>query len=116
MPAHQIAVTPAPPYYAVIFTSQRTPRDQGYDAMAARMLDLAANQLGFLGAESARGVDGFGITVSYWATEEAIRRWRDHAEHRVAQEFGRQTWYADYALRVAQVERAYGRVGGESIT
>ena len=49
-----IAATPAPPYLAVIFSSQRTAGDRGYDAMAARMVDLAKTQPGFLGVESER--------------------------------------------------------------
>lgn len=100
---------PEPPYYAVVFSSRRTPGDQGYDAMAERMVELAAQQPGFLGAESARDAQGFGITVSYWATEEAIANWRRHAEHRMAQEQGRAQWYAHYELRVARVERAWGK-------
>lgn len=100
---------PEPPYYTVIFSSRRTPGDQGYEAMAERMVELAAQQPGFLGAESARDAQGFGITVSYWASEEAIAAWRWHAEHRVAQEQGRAQWYAHYELRVARVERAWGK-------
>lgn len=105
------AAMPAPPYYAVIFTSVRTTGDQGYASMAARMHELAVAQPGFLGVESARGEDGLGITVSYWMSEEAIAAWRAHAEHRVAQETGRSTWYAEYTVRVARVERAYGALG-----
>src|SRR4029453_14307584 len=100
------ASTPDPPYYAVIFTSVRTPANPaGYEAMAARMVELARQQPGFLGVESARGADGLGITVSYWASEEAIGRWREHAEHVVAQTLGRREWYASYQIRVARVER-----------
>ena len=104
-----LARTPEPPYYAVVFTSLRTDGDQGYARMAERMMELAAEQPGFLGVESARGADGLGITVSYWKSEDAIAAWRSHAEHRVAQETGRSTWYADYRLRIARVERAYGK-------
>jgi len=104
-----LATTPEPPYYTVIFTSIRTPADpSGYEAMAERMLELARQQPGFLGVESARGADGLGITVSYWESEEAIRQWREHTEHLVAQSQGRSEWYARYELRVARVERAYG--------
>lgn len=103
------AKTPEPPYYAVIFSSQRTDGDRGYDQMAERMFELAAQQPGFLGAESVRGADGFGITVSYWASEEAIVAWKAHAGHQPAQEAGKRIWYADYQLRIAKVERAYGR-------
>jgi len=104
-----IAHTPAPPYYAVIFTSLRTDADGGYGRMAERMVELAAQQPGFLGVESARDAGGLGITVSYWESEEAIARWKANAQHRVAQEAGRKTWYSDYQLRVAKVEREYGK-------
>jgi heme-degrading monooxygenase HmoA len=58
--------------------------------------------------ESARGCDGLGITVSYWESEEHIRRWQANAEHRLAQEQGREKWYARFELRVCRVERAHG--------
>jgi len=97
----------SPPYYAVIFTSLRTAGDAGYGAMAERMTQLAAQQPGFLGIESVRGADGFGITLSYWKSPEAIRNWKSNAEHLAAQEGGRREWYQHYELRVARVERAY---------
>jgi heme-degrading monooxygenase HmoA len=106
-----LARTPAPPYYAVIFTSRRTEGDQGYAAMAERMVGLGSKCDGFLGLESARGADGFGITVSYWRDEAAIAAWKRDTGHRQAQRGGRQTWYADYEVRVAKVERAYGKSG-----
>jgi len=95
-----------PPYYAVIFSSQRTGGDQGYADMAGRMEALARQQPGFLGIESARGADGFGITVSYWASEEAIAAWKVHVEHQAARALGRERWYAHFDVRVARVERA----------
>lgn len=103
------AKTPEPPYYAVIFTSQRSEGDRGYGQMAERMVQLAATQPGFLGVETVRGADGFGITVSYWESEEAIAAWKEHLEHKPAQEAGKRVWYADYQLRIAKVERAYGK-------
>ena len=109
-----IARTPEPPYYAVIFTSTRTDAGHGYEAMAEKMARLAAEQPGFLGVESARGADGTGITVSYWDSEPAIANWRQHAEHQVAQRLGRETWYNDFALRIAKVERASRRVNPEA--
>lgn len=84
------ASTSSPPYYAVVFTSQRTDGDNGYAAMAERMEALAAQQPGFLGLESVRGADGLGITVSYWTSLEAIRAWKEQVEHREAQRLGRE--------------------------
>jgi heme-degrading monooxygenase HmoA len=101
------AKTPEPPYYAVIFTSQRTEGENGYGLMAERMIELATEQTGFLGAESVRNNSGFGITVSYWKTLENISAWKQHSEHRIAQESGKSLWYQDYHLRISKVERAY---------
>ena len=102
-----ISKTPKPPYYAVIFTSLRTEDDNGYAAMASKMLELASQQPGFLGVESAR--DGLGITVSYWADLESIRQWKHHPEHQKAQKLGLEQWYADCKTRISKVERDYGK-------
>ena len=102
-----IAATPEPPYVAVIFTSQRRPGDEGYGEMSARMAELAAQQAGFLGVESARGEDGFGITVSYWKDEASARAWKGVMEHREAQALGKTRWYEAYAARIATVGRDY---------
>ena len=101
-----IAKTPTPPYYAVIFTSLRTEDDQGYGQAATRMLELAREQPGFLGVESARE-EGLGITVSYWSSEAAILAWKQQAEHRQVREQGRSLWYTAFQTRVCKVERDY---------
>jgi len=103
------AQTPEPPYYAVIFSSRRTEGDNDYGNMAERMASLAAMQPGFLGVESVRGADGFGITVSYWASAESIAAWKADVEHAAAQAMGKARWYEHYEIRIAKVERAYGR-------
>jgi heme-degrading monooxygenase HmoA len=105
--AGEIAATPDPPYVAVIFTSTRTPGDNGYAAMAEAMNQLAAEQPGYLGLEAAR--EDLGITVSYWADEAAAREWKQVAAHLGAQRLGRQRWYVDYRVRIATVTRDYGR-------
>ena len=97
---------PQPPYYAVIFTSERTEGDKGYGKMAETMEELALIQPGFLGMESARDSQ-LGITVSYWESVEAIEAWKNHAVHRLAQQKGREEWYQNYTVRISKVERAY---------
>jgi heme-degrading monooxygenase HmoA len=98
-----IAKTPAPPYYAVIFTSLRTDVTDGYEKMAELMVELAEKQPGYLGIESAR--DGLGITVSYWESEEAIKAWKENVQHVVAQKRGHADWYRAFCTRVCKVER-----------
>ena len=97
---------PEPPYYAVIFISRRSDEQQHYNETAARMMQLAARQDGFLGVESVRE-DKTGITVSWWKDEQSINNWKQQIEHQQAQRQGREYWYSEYSVQVARVERAY---------
>ncbi|MCA9576269.1 MAG: antibiotic biosynthesis monooxygenase [Myxococcales bacterium] len=105
----RFALLPEPPYYAVIFANQAAQDDTAdYPVTAARMVELAEQQSGFLGLESTRDAAGFGITVSYWRDEASIASWKAQVEHAAAREQGRARWYDRYTLRVAKIERAYG--------
>lgn len=108
--------TPAPPYYAVIFTSTLGDSDEGYAAMGDALVELAKKHPGYLGIETTRGADNLGITVSYWKDEASILAWKHQTQHLLAQKNGIEKWYAHYELRVAKVERAYSGPIGRSIT
>ncbi|MGZ3775753.1 MAG: antibiotic biosynthesis monooxygenase family protein [Pseudobdellovibrionaceae bacterium] len=96
-------------YYAVIFSSKRNNLDQtGYQEMSQKMIDLAKGQKGFLGVESARSLDGYGITVSYWDSLENIEFWKQNNEHQYAQKLGREKWYENFTVRICKVEHEYG--------
>lgn len=99
------AETPKPPYYAVIFTSERTEKTEGYSDTSERMINLAQQQEGFLGVESAR--ENLGITVSYWRDLESIKKWKLNSEHLIAQKNGKAIWYKNYKTRICLVERDY---------
>jgi len=99
------ANTPPPPYYAVIFTSEKTEEVNGYKEMALQMEELAKQQDGFLGMESAR--EDLGITVSYWKDLASIKQWKMNADHLVAQQKGKTEWYKSYKTRICLVERDY---------
>lgn len=99
------------PYYAVIFTSLLADDHEGYKEMATQMEQLAAQQQGYLGFESAR--DGLGISISYWKSLSDIRNWKHHSEHLLAQRYGKQKWYKYYKVRVCKVEKEYEFGGDE---
>ena len=103
----RFAPLPEPPYYAVIFSSQMSDDPEGYSEAAEQMVALAEQQPGFLGVESTRDAEGFGITISYWKDEVSITNWRENLDHTAARQKGRTKWYAHFRLRVARVERAY---------
>jgi heme-degrading monooxygenase HmoA len=101
----EIADTPQPPYYAVIFSSLPSEIDEGYAETTALMVELAAQQPGFLGLESVR--ETLGITISYWADLDSIKNWKRQTDHLQAQKMGREKWYTAYKTRIAKVERDY---------
>ncbi|WP_020060548.1 antibiotic biosynthesis monooxygenase family protein [Bacillus sp. 123MFChir2] len=102
------------PYYAVIFTSQLSSETDDYEIVADEMVKLAAEQPGFINVESVRTETGFGITISYWESLEAIKQWKENAAHTVAKKRGREQWYEQFHTRICLVEREYRITKGES--
>ena len=102
-----IAKTLETPYYAVIFTSllNDEANKKEYSKTALRMVELAEEQEGFLGVESAR--EEIGITVSYWKDLESIKKWKFQTEHTLAREKGRLEFYKAFKTRIAKVGRDY---------
>ena len=94
-----------PPYYAVIFTNTLQSPSEEYTAMANTMEELAKEQPGYLGFESARA--DIGISVSYWESLDAIASWKANVQHRIAQDLGIKSWYSWYKVRICLVEREY---------
>jgi heme-degrading monooxygenase HmoA len=92
-------------YYAVIFNSVLKEKADGYKSTADRMVELAQQQPGFLGFESAR--NEIGITISYWEDLDSIKNWKENTEHLLAQKRGKEKWYKSYALRICKVEKQY---------
>jgi len=106
-----LANTPNPPYYAVIFTSQHTGKEkEEYESTSAKMVALANKQPGFLGVDSVRDESGKGITSVYWKDKESIDAWRNHPKHKKVKKRGRAIWYENYFLRIAKVEKDYGKI------
>lgn len=92
----------------MIFAAWRNDADAaGYAAAAQAMTDLAQRQPGYRGMDSARGADGLGITVSYWADEASALAWRHHPDHAAVREAGRTLWYDRYDLHVAAIGRSH---------
>ncbi|OQR55783.1 antibiotic biosynthesis monooxygenase [Bacillus sp. CDB3] len=94
-------------YYAVIFTSKLSSDTTDYNIVSEKMEQLAQQQPGFLGVESARDNSGLGITISYWDSLEAIENWKKNALHKEAKKRGHEQWYENFHLRICLVEKEY---------
>ena len=85
-------------------------RKDAYLDAAARLKPLLEKMDGFISIERFESLTQPGkiLSLSIWRDEEAVRQWRNVEEHRRTQAAGRQSIFADYRLRVAQVIRDYG--------
>ncbi len=92
------------PYYAVIFSSVRTNGDNEYSNMSRIIGEKVSRLPGFLGVESMRNENGFGITISYWDNLDSIQTWKMDEEHRKAKFLGKKIWYKEYKIRICKVE------------
>jgi len=94
---------------AVIFISTRADEHvDEYHQVALAMETLARRQPGFLSMESVRDpATNHGITVSRWVDESSARAWKEVAEHLHAQQAGRERFYLDYEVIVAEIMRTY---------
>jgi heme-degrading monooxygenase HmoA len=103
---NKVVEAPQPPYYAVIAPAELEADVRGYPELAAKLVELAQRQPGFLGIESGFQ-PGFALAVSYWASLEAIHGWSVNARHMLAKEKGKTAWFRKYVTRIARVERVY---------
>jgi heme-degrading monooxygenase HmoA len=92
--------------FVVIFRAKVRHFDAEYAAMAARMRELALKEFGCLDFCAVTEGDQE-VALSYWPDEAGIRAWKQHADHLIAQQFGRERWYASYSVEVAEVKWAY---------
>lgn len=92
--------------YIVIFRARVRSVDAEYARMAQRLRDLALQDFGCTAFHAVtEGQDE--VALSYWPSTEAIRRWKAHPEHVLAQQLGRERWYESWSVEVARLERAY---------
>ncbi len=97
--------------FAVIFEVQPKPgREQDYLDIAADLKPEVERIDGFISVERFASIATKGrlVSISYWRDEAAVKRWREHTRHHLAQLSGRDQIFADYRITVAAVERQYG--------
>jgi heme-degrading monooxygenase HmoA len=94
--------------FVVIFRAQVRQFDADYSALAAQMRELALTQFGCL-EFTAVSEGEQEIALSYWPDEASIRAWKQQADHLMAQKLGRERWYAEYSVEIAQITRSYSK-------
>ena len=79
-----------------------------YAETVDRMLDLARKMPGFVSFKQFTAGDGERLSVIEFDSEEHLTAWREHPDHRKAQVRGREKFYSEYRLTVAETLRDYG--------
>lgn len=93
----------------IVFRSRLDPEHvTAYHEMAARMRALAEGMPGFISFKTFNADDGERVSVIEFESEDALRAWREHPEHREAQQLGRSMFYAEYQIQVCSILRQYG--------
>jgi len=90
---------------------------QDYLERAAKLRPLVERIDGFQSIERFESLyePGKLLSLGFFTDEQALAAWRGNSEHRIAQELGRQRYFLDYRLRIAEVVRDYGlRERGEA--
>ncbi len=99
--------------YVVIFKAKLKQLDPKYEQTAQELRQSAFEDYGCLAFDSVTE-NGTEISLSYWPDEAAIRAWKNHADHLIAQQLGRERWYDSYTIQVARIDREY-RFDGQFI-
>lgn len=96
-----------------VFRSRLEPSHAGaYREMTVRMREFAEGMPGFISFKTFAAEDGERVSLVEFESEETLRAWREHPEHRAAQALGRERFYSEYRVQVCSIERQYGRSSG----
>jgi heme-degrading monooxygenase HmoA len=75
--------------------------------LGARMQRLAAAMPGYVSSKDFEASDGEALSIVEFSSEETLRAWRNHPEHRQAQQAGRERFFAAYQIQVCTPLRSY---------
>ena len=78
-----------------------------YEALNQQMFALVQTIPGFVAADGYTSSEGEEIGLVRFESLEALRAWREHPDHVVAQQRGKSEFYMSYTIEVCEVVRAY---------
>ncbi|QOW50684.1 MULTISPECIES: antibiotic biosynthesis monooxygenase [unclassified Acinetobacter] len=92
--------------YVVIFKALIRTLDELYFSTAQQLRDKALTHFNCQHFEALTEGE-HEIALSYWNTLEDIRAWQQDAQHLVAQQLGKNQWYASFSVEICKVLRRY---------
>jgi heme-degrading monooxygenase HmoA len=90
----------------VVFRSRLRPEArEEFGRLADEMMEIARGMPGFRSYTLFTADDGERCSVIEFESPEHLRAWREHPRHREAQRRGRERFYQEYTLHVAEETR-----------
>ena len=90
-----------------VFRSRLRPQHaEEFQELAEKMLALAETMPGFISYKLYTSDDGERASIVEFESPEQLQAWREHPEHLQAQRIGRERFYQEYSLLVAEPIRA----------
>jgi len=81
--------------------------EREYGAHVSKLLEIAQRMPGFVAIKGYAAEDGEQLILVEFETVQDLAAWREHPEHLIAQELGRNKYYADYKVQVCNTVREY---------
>ena len=91
----------------VVFRSRLKPDAnlEEVSRLGQRMLEIASSMPGYVSYKDFAAADGENVTIVEFDSLEALAGWRDHPEHKVVQERGRQDFFDAYLVQICSLVR-----------
>ena len=76
-----------------------------------RMYELVSSMSGYISHKDFTAEDGETVSLFEFDSLESVAAWREHPEHKEAQERGREEFFAEYHIQVCSPIRDYRYAG-----
>jgi heme-degrading monooxygenase HmoA len=77
------------------------------EQLGQRMYELASSMPGYISYKDFIAADGENVSIIEFDSLETLAAWREHPEHMLAQQRGRQEFFTDYHIQVCTPTRDY---------
>jgi heme-degrading monooxygenase HmoA len=81
--------------------------EQELGRMGQHMYEIGSAMPGFISYKDFTAADGESLSLVEFESLETLAAWRDHPEHKLAQQRGREEFFAEYHIQVCTPVRDY---------
>ena len=91
----------------IVFRARLRPDadQQAMMQLGQRMYQLASSMPGYVSYKDFAAEDGESVSIVEFESHETLAAWRDHPEHKAAQQRGRDEFFSEYYIQVCNPVR-----------